>query len=71
MKDQVIPRTFSLKTKDGVYAYMWNDGTERFPGVVFQTPEEAEAYFESQYGRKWDDFPKTYVKFDPTLPPTQ
>ena len=49
--------TYSLKVKDGVYAWIYDDGTERFPGVTFQTPKEAEDYHHERYGR-------TYIRFE-------
>ena len=51
-------RTYSLRTKDGIYAWIYDDDeTERFQGVTFQTPKEAQDYVDKRYGR-------TYVKFE-------
>ena len=49
-------RTYSLKVKDGVYAWFYDDGSERFPGVTFDTVEAANDYVNYRYG-------KTYVKW--------
>jgi len=49
-------RTYSLKTKDGVYAWIYDDGTERFPGITFDSPQEAEEYFVKRYGRSYIRF---------------
>jgi hypothetical protein len=51
-------RTFQLKTKDGIFAWLYKDGTERFPGMVFPTREEAEQYFDKQCGNQFVVFEK-------------
>ena len=43
-------RTYILKTnKDGVFAWIYDDGSERFPGIRFQTQQQAIDYFNIQY----------------------
>jgi len=51
-------RTYSLKVKDGKYAWIYDDDdSERFPGVTFDSPQAAEDYFtQGGYG-------KTFVKW--------
>ena len=50
-------RTYSLKYRDGVYAWIYDDGTERFPGVTFDSLQKANDYVDKRYGR-------TYVRFE-------
>ncbi len=43
-------KTYSLKTnKDGEFAWIYDDGSERFPGIRFQTQQQAIDYFNVQY----------------------
>lgn len=52
-------RTYSLKTKDGLYTWIFDyDGSERFPGITFSSPKEAEEYHAKLYGR-------TYFRIEP------
>lgn len=46
----------SVKTKDGIYAWFYDNGTERFPGITFPTFEEAMEYKAKINGR-------TYLRF--------
>ncbi len=50
-------RTYTLKKRDGAYAWIYDNGTERFPGITFANIASAIDYHDKIYAR-------TYVRFD-------
>ncbi len=60
-KDNLVEyykRTYTLKKRDGAYAWIYDNGTERFPGITFANTASAIDYHDKIYAR-------TYARFDP------
>lgn len=54
-------RTYSLKTKDGKYAWIWDDTGKVKDDMMFDTEKEAQAWVEKQIG----GHRLTWIKHEP------